>query len=568
MTEGLTRTGEEFLRHILVGYHIGEELFIAIICILIALRAFSTTGGLSEDKDKRARVFLIGAAFVLLCLSSALHAVIHAFSLNENLLYQTLFGYAVGLLVIIIALSSEHPSGKRALPLLYLPTTLLLIPGVYKHFPIFGDFRPLVWIGIAYLSGVLCMIYVAMYYRTRKKRFLFSGLGHGMICGSGILLFFPAGIGSQVWFWGHLLRPLGFGILFFSMTREELKLLGVSILYRVLVAFSLLSAIPLFVFGTVVFYENINPIDFVGRKLLVFLLLLVTLLSALIFGLGIIIRLIRPIISLKESVTKLVDEDLRSQVEVRSNDEIGELSEAFNEMVLRLRGSLQERERLSRLAATGELAATLAHEIKNPLNAIGGAATYLGNNFRGELIREFLKIITEEVSRINTLTTTLLNFAKPVTPNPRDTDLNTVVSGTIELLEQEARENGITIRKNLSPSLPPVSVDPDQIKQVLINLIVNSFDATPEGGEVAVQTEANNGTVHLSVRDTGEGIPPESLDSIFNPFFTTKTRGTGLGLAISKKIIKEHGGDITVRSSPGEGSEFTIVLPGRTGRRI
>ncbi len=563
MTEGLTRTGEEFLREILISYHIGEELFIALICALVAIRAFRTSHGLGAEEERRSRIFLVGAAFTLLGLNSAVHALIHAFSLDENLLYQTLLGYVLGLLVLITAVSSERPRSKRFLPFLYLPLLVLLFPGVSSRFPIFGEFRPLVWISIAYLSGVLFMIYVAIYYRTRKGRFLFSGLGHALICVSGIFLFFPASIGSQVWFMGHILRPLGFGILYFSMNREELKLLGGSILYRVLVAFSLLAAIPLFVFGSVVFYENIHPINFVGRRLMVFLLLLVTLVAALIFGLGIIIRLIRPIISLKESVARLVDGDFQSRVEVRTSDEIGELSQAFNEMVVRLSDSMEERERLSRLAATGELAATLAHEIKNPLNAIGGAAAYLRNNFRGELIREFLKIISDEVSRINALTTTLLNFARPVVPRPRESDLNLIVSDTVDLLEPEAKENGVILRKNLYHRLPPLRVDPDQIKQVLINLLINSLDAIKEGGEVEVRTEARNGDVILSVRDNGEGIPEEVMESIFNPFFTTKTRGTGLGLAISKKIVREHGGDILVESRPGEGSEFIIILPGR-----
>jgi len=250
-------------------------------------------------------------------------------------------------------------------------------------------------------------------------------------------------------------------------------------------------------------------------------------------------------------------------VEVRTSDEIGELSQAFNEMVVRLSNSMKERERLSRLAATGELAATLAHEIKNPLNAIGGAAAYLRNNFRGALIREFLKIISDEVSRINALTTTLLNFARPVVPRPRESDLNLIVSDTVDLLEPEAKENGVILRKNLYHRLPPLKVDPDQIKQVLINLLINSLDAIKEGGEVQVSTDARNGEVILSVRDNGEGIPEEVMESIFNPFFTTKTRGTGLGLAISKKIVREHGGDILVESRPGEGSEFRIILPGR-----
>jgi len=304
MQEGYTLIGEEYLRQILISYHIGEEFLIALICSLIAIRAFHTfrvSPHLGEEK--RSRIFLAGTAFVILGLNSGLHGSIHALHLNQNLLYQTLLGYCIGLLTLIIAISAERPENKKAFPLLYVPLLALLLPGVSSSFPIFGEFRPLVWIVIAYLSGVVCMVYIATFYRTRRTRFIYSALGHMIICTSAIFLFFPAEIGSRVWLYGHLLRPMGFGILLFSMNREELTMLGGSILYRVLVAFSLLAAIPLLVFGMVVFYENVHTIDFVGRRLLVFLLLLVTLASALLFGLGLIIRLIRPILYLRIRLT-------------------------------------------------------------------------------------------------------------------------------------------------------------------------------------------------------------------------------------------------------------------------
>ena len=226
---------------------------------------------------------------------------------------------------------------------------------------------------------------------------------------------------------------------------------------------------------------------------------------------------------------------------------------------------MSERERLSRLAATGELAATLAHEIKNPLNAIGGAASYIGENFRGSLIREFMKIISEEVLRINKLTTTLLNFARPVTPHLEPADLNSTVEDTLELLSQEAKESGIELSVDLGSGVPVVDMDHNQIKQLLINLIINSFDAVGEKGRVLIKTGISDGMVVLSVEDNGTGIREENLEEIFNPFYTTKTRGTGLGLAISKKIAKEHGGDIKVESAYNKGSKFTLVLPGKNG---
>ncbi len=544
-------------------YHIGEEYAIALICFALSIRVLSISRSENPalDKEKRSRMFLISSGFVLLGISSVIHATIHTAGLDENILYQTLLGYCLGLLTLIVAVSAEKPWSKRAFPFLYIPLLILLFPDVYKKFPIFGEFRPLVWIIISYLSGVVCMLYIAAFYHTGLRAYLYLALGHALICLSAVLLFFPAPIGSTIWVYGHLFRPVGFGILFFSLNQEGLLKLKGSMLYRALTAFSLLAAIPLLVFGMVVFYENINPLPLTGRRIIVFLLLLITLASALLFGLGLIIRLIRPLLSLKDAVDKLAEEGFNKQIEVYSSDEIGELSRAFNDMVVKLSHSLSEQDRLSRLAATGELAATLAHEIKNPLNAIGGAALYIKKNFKGSLIREFLGIIYDEVARINKLTTTLLDFAKPVKPDPEPADINRLVKETLDLLRQESEEQGIIIETDLVREIPITPFDYHQIKQVLINLLINSFDAVEKNGRIKVRTTLSGRGLLLSVQDNGKGIGEKEMENIFNPFFTTRTRGTGLGLAISRKIAKEHGGDITVESALNEGSKFTLFLP-------
>jgi signal transduction histidine kinase len=548
-----------------MSYHIGEEFLIAVVCAAIALRVFaspSRTEGLSEEL--RARLFLIGAGFVLLGLNSAVHAAIHFYGLNENLLYQTLLGYCLGLGSLIMGVSSERPEGKMFFPLLYLPLLVFLHPAVYSSFPIFGQFRPLVWVMVAYLSGTVCILYMAVYYRTRARSYIFSSMGHALICTSAIFLFFPAAIGSKPWLYGHLLRPLGFVVLFFSMNREDVRKLKGSLLYKALAAFSLLAAVPLLVFGTVVFYENVRPLQ-LDRRLMVFVLLLVTLASALLFGLGMIIRLIRPVLALKDSVGSLARRGFQGEaITLKSNDEIGELAGAYNEMVAKLRSALAEQDRLSRLAATGELAATLAHEIRNPLNAISGAASYIGDNYRGSLIREFVRIIQAEAGRINRLASSLLNFARPSRPEPTEADLNGLVRETLALLKQDLQEQGVKLQLHLEPHLPPLRFDYHQVKQVLLNLLINALDAVePGSGALQISTRALNGNVHLSVRDNGRGISPQDMPHIFNPFFTTKTRGTGLGLAISKKIARQHGGDLLAQSRPGRGSTFTLVLPAR-----
>ncbi len=547
-----------------LSYHIAEEYIIAVICVLIALRAYRTAVSALYSMEIRSRLHLIGSGFSLLAINSAFHASIHAFRWSQNLLYQTLLGYCLGLLIIIIAISSEKPWNKKLLPLLYLPLLVIIHPDIYTIFPIFGQFRPLMWVIISYLSGVICMLYIAVYYRTEARKYLLSSLGHGLICGSAILLFFPSGIGSNPWIYGHLFRPLGFIILFFSMKQEDLTILKGSILYRTLTAFGLLASVPLFVYGTVMIYENITPINIMGRSMIVFTLLLVTLASALFFGLGLIINLLRPILQLKDSVSRLVDRDLDEKLDLSSNDEIGELSEAYNDMVVRLRHSISEKDRLSRLAATGELSATLAHEIKNPLHAIDVAATYLRNNYKGKLINEFIKIIQVESSRINKLTTSLLNFAKPVKAELTLRDINKLVAEMVSLLREESAERNIHIELKQELDTPVFSFDYNQIKQVLLNLLINAFDAVEGEGHITIETSSLNGNILLSVEDNGKGISEDDMENIFNPFYTTKTRGTGLGLAVSRKIAKEHGGDLIIDSSPEKGCRFTLILPFRS----
>ena len=159
----------------LLNYHTGEEVLIGLLCLIIAVRAFRSSGAVTEaNPAKASRIFLVGASFLILGSSSLIHASIHAFHANLNLLYQTLMGYSLGLFILILAISVENPRSKVSLPLLYIPLLGLLHPAVYEKFPLFGQFRPLVWILIAYLSGIVCMLYIGTFYRRRSKRFLFS----------------------------------------------------------------------------------------------------------------------------------------------------------------------------------------------------------------------------------------------------------------------------------------------------------------------------------------------------------------------------------------------------------
>ncbi|MFK8002961.1 MAG: ATP-binding protein [Polyangiales bacterium] len=223
---------------------------------------------------------------------------------------------------------------------------------------------------------------------------------------------------------------------------------------------------------------------------------------------------------------------------------------------------LKERDRL---ASLGEMAAGLAHEIRNPLGAIKASAQYLteGQEQEGE---EFLGIIVEEVDRLNRVVSSFLDYARPSSGNPASVDINAVVERTAQLLRPECQVAEVVLDLALDEELPLVRIDAEQLRQVLLNLVHNAIQAF-EGGEGTIRLKTTTVTtrrvqnVVISVEDNGPGISAEVVPHLFVPFVTTKDRGTGLGLAISQRIANAAGGRLQVRSQPGKGATFLLTLP-------
>jgi two-component system NtrC family sensor kinase len=230
--------------------------------------------------------------------------------------------------------------------------------------------------------------------------------------------------------------------------------------------------------------------------------------------------------------------------------------------------------RADRLASLGTLVSSLAHEIRNPLVSIKTFTQLLPERLEDEEFRNyFLKVASGEIDRLTTLINELLGFARPSEPNLQGEDVNTLIDKMEFLIATEARKKNITISKNRTPNLPLVMVDAEQIKQVLLNLLLNAIQAIPREGQVWVETRVvqvpRDGTperfVQIEVRDTGVGIPKENLERVFDPFFSTRPDGSGLGLAISYQIIHEHGGFIDLESEVGKGTSFRVHLPLKGG---
>jgi two-component system sensor histidine kinase HydH len=211
-----------------------------------------------------------------------------------------------------------------------------------------------------------------------------------------------------------------------------------------------------------------------------------------------------------------------------------------------------------------KMAPVLAHEIRNPLGSIKGAAQVLRSEAESEEQQNLLDVITQEVNRLNRVVGQFLDYARPFSPELHPGSVNEVIQKALTVIETNSLAARIDVQWELHPHLPPVPMDRELIHQVILNIAINACEAMPDGGTLTVRTshiESDAGdAVGISLRDTGQGIRRDTLKQIFTPFFTTKERGVGLGLAVCERIIRSHGGRIRVKSIPGQGTIFFIRL--------
>lgn len=249
-------------------------------------------------------------------------------------------------------------------------------------------------------------------------------------------------------------------------------------------------------------------------------------------------------------------------------DEQGSLAMAFITDISDRVAMERQARQVEKLTALGTLAAGIAHEVNNPIGVISSRIELMLLEAEGQDLPvehlEDLRVLHRHAQRLGRIAESLLSFARQHQRELRPVDVNDVVEETLMLVGKQISKGGIHVLTALDPTLPPVLGDATALGQVLMNLVLNSRDAMPNGGTLRIETsrvQGQPGSIRLAVSDTGCGIPPEVLGKISEPFFTTKPEGTGLGLSVSYKIVREHGGTVEVRSEPGHGTTFTIVLP-------
>ena len=321
-------------------------------------------------------------------------------------------------------------------------------------------------------------------------------------------------------------------------------------------------------------------------------------LGIIVLGLLLSRSIARPILQLSSLTQAVAAGNLDQNIGLERGDEIGELAQAFDVMTLRLRERTQEAARLyaeaiqrnkelaeineqlrstqrqlvqsEKLAAIGQLTAGIVHDVKNPLTVIKGMAELLlGEDELPQSMREEITLIKDSAQKANLIVTDLLTFARQSKPDLSERDMRETIEAALRLCAFPLRKGHIEVCKDLPEQPVMMAHDPQQIEQVLVNLITNAIQAMPNGGKIRINLSQGEGVIALAVQDTGIGIPPENINRIFDPFFTTKPeeQGTGLGLSVSYGIISNHEGRIEVESVVGEGTTFTILLPIKRGEQ-
>lgn len=286
-----------------------------------------------------------------------------------------------------------------------------------------------------------------------------------------------------------------------------------------------------------------------------------------------VVSALRPLRQLSDHLSAVGEGTLEPVSVTANSSEVAVLQERFNSMVsaLKEKAAMADRLRQSqRLAAMGNLAAGIAHDIGNPLNSLKLTSSHLKDILDEDTpeklaeAQRYIQAMGSEVARLDRLVRDFLTLAREQPPRPEPHAPDLLVGSVLQLVRAEARRRHITLAENLGAPDEQVAVDADQVKGALVNLLVNAFDAAGEGGEVEVRTSRDNGQVCIAVRDTGPGISPEVQARMFEPYFTTKAGGTGLGLALTRTVVEQHGGRLDVESAPGRGTTMSILLPVET----
>jgi len=294
----------------------------------------------------------------------------------------------------------------------------------------------------------------------------------------------------------------------------------------------------------------------------------VSLLLGVVISIVVTRSIAKPIIQFINGSYRIVNADLSNNKMIPRCTALNLLTESIKHIKQDLLEHAEEKSRLESVEITKNLAAGIAHEIKNPINAVGLIADYIQTNLSPDdpgKRYEFYKLsenMKKELKRINRTVEGFQRLTKPNIFHFKKEDINRVIQDSVSLFEPEMVKQGIQVHLHLDSEVPPITADRDRLRQVFSNLIINAIEAIPRGGDITLSTApGNEGMVKITISDNGVGIPVGKIKKVFNPYYTTKKQGFGLGLSLIQDIIHKHHGRITINSREGRGTEFIILLP-------
>jgi signal transduction histidine kinase len=452
------------------------------------------------------------------------------------------------------------------------------------------DFTPLAYAYVVYVYFVFCFGAAVLFLKYRKYRGSQPGQQLGAILwGLAITVVLKTLANIILPFFGNFdSLPLSAifvlpGVIIYAYAILNFKLFSLQtalnqfrlfpITYKVALSIALVAVIGFTLFQLpIVWWAFRNGMDAEAwRRYLVFSII-TALVPNLLLLLLVLRTISRPLQKITLAALKVTRGGYGTEVDLKkSNDEIGLLADSFNEMSRKMAADIDEMRRLSeqlvrteKLAAMGTLAAGVAHEVNNPLASVSSLVQMMQSESGHSVeTRERLSLIAAQIERIKQVTREMTEFARPRPASRTLVDLNELAASSLRLAQFDMAFDSIDAILERAEDLPQILADEDQMRQVLLNLLLNARDAMPNGGELRLRTVFSPEEVSIEIADSGDGIPEEYLRSIFDPFFTTKLtgKGTGLGLAVCYGIVVAHDGRIEAANSPNGGAVFTITLP-------
>lgn len=488
---------------------------------------------------------------------------------------------------------------RRKLIVLFAPG-LILIPAalfgllwhkvgfVNNKFEI--ELAPLAYAFVIYVYTIFAYGVMILFYKYRKYRGTQQGQQIGAIIWAVVITGILKTLANIIlpFFGNYELLPYSTtfllpGVLIYAYAISNFKLFSLQtalnqfelfpITYKIALSIATVAIFSFLLFQIPIVWWAFQEGDYfeAWRKYLVFSVI-TALVPNLLLVLLIVRTISRPLQRITLAAVQVTNGDYGTEVDIRqSNDEIGLLADSFNEMSRKMAYDIEQLRQLNeqlirteKLAATGTLAAGVAHEVNNPLASISSLIQMMQSEPNlDEQTREKLRLISIQITRITQVTKDMMDFARIRPAAKSSIDINDAVEKSLRLANFDTQFQKLQIEQNLIPNLPKIFADSDQLQQVFLNLFLNSRDAMPDGGKLSIKTFADDFNVYIEISDNGLGINKNNLKKIFDPFFTTKPagKGTGLGLAVCYGIITAHGGKIDAAANENLGTKFTITLP-------